>query len=415
MLAGITAGAISVPAQILVPTMAIAANNTGTSTGIVDTTNSLLAGETPKAAFIIGSFHEVANDPGETSHAGIAIGFTDGANNSSISSISQDNVANTNVSKTGFSNNGYCLRGSGGGSTIKLAAASLITEGLELNFSTNSGNSMRFATALFAGPSMQALVGTSDLGTGAGTHSVSLGFEPDIVLTFDANQNLDGSSESLHRIQFGIAVNDGSDTQRCVSQAETDGIATGRPFLLLSSTAAIHAIAHASGASVAKATIGNFSSSGFDYVTDASFGGSDAGWLALDLGGKQFALVDFDTPTSTGDFSITGAGFKPSTAIAVVTSLETVDDFPGSTSDLQSGFAICLIADDEWSTGIRIDSGAATTDTASEASNSAMIGPSATDCDAFKASFVSWDSDGATFNASAIHGTARKGFILFVE
>jgi hypothetical protein len=45
----------------------------------------------------------------------------------------------------------------------------------------------------------------------------------------------------------------------------------------------------------------------------------------------------------------------------------------------------------------------------------AIMGASATDCDAIKGTFTAWTSDGVTLNLSATQGTAKKGFILFVE
>lgn len=38
-----------------------------------------------------------------------------------------------------------------------------------------------------------------------------------------------------------------------------------------------------------------------------------------------------------------------------------------------------------------------------------------TDCDAFEATWQSWTSDGATFDAKTVHGTAKKGFALFMN
>jgi hypothetical protein len=138
--------------------------------------------------------------------------------------------------------------------------------------------------------------------------------------------------------------------------------------------------------------------------------------MALSFGGRQFKLIDYTTPTSTGSQAITGAGFTPQYALLILTNLESTDPtFSISTSTLMGGLSICVIGDEQWSTAISIQSGADPSNTATFTGNYAAISPSSTSAQAGLATLTSFDSDGMTLNWSAVQGTGKKGFILFIE
>lgn len=396
-------------------TIAVQDFTTGTATGSFDYTSSTITGLTPDAALIIGALHDPANDPGETAGASWVFGLASSASGNFLRGRSRTALANSQVTCELGTTPDIELTPNASLPAEKAASTSVISGGINLNYTTNTSPSRRFYYVAFAGPDMSAFQGTAVLNTDTSAEDITApGFEPDAVIGLYSSYTLDSSSSPLV-LSFGIATNDG--TQRCVTYSETTVVTPSRPFMSLLNDSIGALISDTTGALTHKLTAGDFDASGFSITRSASFGtASGFGYLALNFGGRQFKLVDFTTPTSTGNSTITGTGFTPSFALAVLTNLETLNDFPGSTSDNMSGFSICSIGSDEqWAASYRIDSGAATTSTASQVKAAAIMGASATDCDAILGSFVAWTSDGVTINYSAVQGTGKKGFILFVE
>lgn len=392
---------------------------TGSGVVTVGYPTDFLGGTSPKAALMIGTQHAISNDPGETANAQITIAARDSSVRAAVTGFIQDNVASTNTVRYSMKDGRTYRVLNSAGTTVESGTGQLIRNGLQVDWDANDAADRRAAYAAFAGTDLQVKVDVVAMGTASGDLAVSVGFEPDAVIVFGSADStpVGGNLSNGHYLHFGIAVNNGDGTamQRCVVHSEIDGGASGRPQCTLSTDAVVDLNTWTDGSFVRSAALEDLSSTGFNLNRSSSFSSTDVCYLALKLGERRRAkLVDFDSPTSAGSFSITGAGFTPSFAIAVTTSLEAVDAFT-NTDDTKAGFGICLIGNEQWSSAIRSDSAADPTDTASQCSNVALMGPSATDCDAFSATFTSWDSDGATFNATAVHGTAKKCFILFLE
>jgi hypothetical protein len=368
----------------------------------IQSTSTTLTGVTPAAAFLVGSHHRAANDPGETAHAQIM--FSSIANTQYVAwTQSEDNLASTDCNNNS-AQQAIALQNDAGGVTNPISnAESLISGGFEVGFAT-SNVARRVMGASFAGTGVQANNGIIALGTGTSAISVNVGFQPQAVIVYGVSGAL-ASSVASCRYSFGIALASG--TQRSVAAVELDNQAAGSPQQTLYTTNV--------GGQLGTYTLtaGGFSGTGFQVTPSASAGSDDIFYLAL-AGYSNVALVDFTTPTSTGSAAITGAGFTPQYALIVLTNLEVVNTIAAS-SDLQSGFSIGMVnPDDEWSTSIRIDSGADPTDTASNCKNVAILGASATNTAAISATLVSFDSDGMTLNWTAVQATGKKGFVLFI-
>jgi hypothetical protein len=389
--------------------------DTGTATGAQSFTTSTITGVTPKAALVIGALHETANDPGETAAMSLTIGMVDATAGMRSRAHSRDNTASTATGSRIDTNLAFQMRNVSG-SDFKSATGTTTSGGISLNFTQNTAPDTRSLFAAFAGADTSGKVGSRALGTGTSAQDITtVGFEPDVVIFAMAGQNAASSNSPMH-INFGIAVNDGGVTQRSVMWNETNALADSRPFQAIRTDCAVGELSSTDGSVAYKVVASDFDASGFSLTCSASAGSDTVIYTALKFTGRQFKLVDVTTPTSTGSFTITGAGFTPRFALLVLTNLETLDDHPGATDDKQSGFSVCCIGPDEqWSASWRINAAEATTDTASQVSNVAIMGASATDCDAIKGTFTAWTSDGVTLNLSATQGTAKKGFILFVE
>jgi hypothetical protein len=399
-------------------TFAVQDFTTDTGTGLQSYTSATITGVTPVAAFVVSSLHDPTNDPDETAGASINLSFIDATEDLCISTGSKDASTTTDVWRMRH-DLGYNLW-TNDGSNTRRGPGALISGGISLNFTNNEAPSLRSVFAAIAGTDASAHASFQNLGTGTSAIDViGVGFQPDIIIMLGhgASDGPGTADFTTFCYSVGIATNhSGSVTQRCVAGSEFENLADSRPFQTLRTDCAMAEVSSTDGSLLYKVTLSDFDADGFSLTPSADAGSDLVARLALKTTNRSFKLVDFDTPTVTGAHTITGAGFTPRFALAIVTNLEALDSHPGVTSDNQCGFGICLIGSDEqWSTSWRVNSGEATTDTASQASAVALMGPSATDCDANKATFTAWTADGVTLNFSAAQGTAKKGFILFVE
>lgn len=389
-------------------TLPIASGTSAPAT--VSYTSAALSGLTPAGALVIGTIHEVANDPGETAHASLSFGSIVGSGANHITAQSRDATASTTVNRNSSTTTPMRLDTSG--TLLNTTAGATVSGGISLTWTTTATNRRSMAMA-FAGAGTQAKNGVVALGTGTSAINViGVGFQPDIVFLYGNNDDFAAGQTGLYQYTFGVATSDG--TQRCVVGVELNSQAAGAPFQALLTDCAGGANI-ASGTTAHKLVVGGFNSDGFTVTPSTSQGSDDIAYLALKFTGQQVKIVSFTTPTSTGSQAITGAGFTPQAAIVVLTNLETIDSVAGATSDLQSGFAVSFIADEHYAMAARIDSGADPTDTAITCRNVALLGASATSTSAITASLTSFDSDGMTLNYSAVQGTGKKGFILFIE
>lgn len=396
-------------------TIAVQDFATGTTTGSpISYTSATITGLTPAAALIFASQHTPATGASEIANANLGIGFLQGSNQIAMTVTSEDNQT-TSDSRKAYSNTTAALLGGYTGSALLVGSAAAASGGIDITYTTTATSRSAFFVA-FAGPDITAAVGAHDLGNTTSPTSVSLAFEPDVVIiagVASANFTATGASGD-NLLTFGIATKDG--TQRCVMFTELTSNAAGGAPLQAILTNRVGGSLTTAGANPYTITAGGFSGSGFQLTTSAATSGVDVAYMALNFAGRRCKLVDFTTPTSTGSQAITGAGFTPQFALVVLTNLEATDpSFSISTSDLMSGLSICAVGDEQWGHSVRLNSGSDPTDTASFAGNYAVIGASDTDSKAILATLTSFDSDGMTLNYSAVQGTGKKGFILFIE
>jgi len=258
----------------------------------------------------------------------------------------------------------------------------------------------------------QAANGKIGLGTGTSAISVNCGFEPDFVILY-GTCGQDGGGGGFFTYSVGVATKNGD--QHCVLAGEVNARAAGNaPQQAILSNRAGGQINLTDGAKAYDLTVGGFSASGFTVTPSASTTSDDIFYLAVK--GHSAKIIPFTTPTSTGTQIIAGAGFAPTYALAFLTNLESTDPtFPISASNLMAGLGIGMIGtEDQWSKSYRIQNGADPTSTASNVKNVAILGPSNTSTSAISATLASFDSDGMTLDYSAVQGTAKRGFILFL-
>lgn len=392
---------------------------TGTTTGNVDYTSATISGVTPVAALMLYGNQLISSEPGETPAAQpCATIVANSGTGSHFRSLNMDNRADmlsTTVWETGsvFKSINQAFSG-----FDFVGTASLVSGGVRVNYTSATTSSRAYYVA-FAGANVSSNARIVDLANAAGTQTVAaVGFEADVLLAFLPGPTASASAISQYSPCVGVAVNEGGGTivQRCIATHETSAIATSKVYQAIL-TGKLAATLDGSGGKVLDVTAGNFTSTSYDLTTSAAAGNRDLLLLALKFTGGGKKLVDFTTPTSTGNHSVTGAGFTPRLALVFLTNLEAVDpSFPLTASDLMSGFSISAVgADEQWAMSQRVDNLAATSDTSSRVKASAILGANATSTNAIEATLVSFDSDGMTLNYSAVAGTGKKGFILFLQ
>lgn len=394
---------------------AFGAGGTG-NIGAFDYTTSVLSGVTPKAALLLGSGHNIVNDNSGTGHVTMSLGIL--ADNMFCMSATNEN-GNATTHPFRFQTSSYFLNAlTGGFSTIsERATGTLISGGIRLTYDTNNATNNRYAWAAFGGVDTQAKSGTIALGTGTSAIAVSdVGFEPDVVILIGACRGA-AAADANFAYSIGAATKDG--TQRCVLGAEANGAANSEPLQAIRNDYAGGQIANTTGALDYGLLVSAFNGAGFSVTPSASAGSDSIGYLALKLGGRV-KIVDLNTPTSTGNAAITGAGFEPQFALSICTLLEAVNSHPGATSALMEGLSISFIGANQRSAGMWTDSGNATT----SCQNIIPVGNSAITCfSAFnqftttgvQAALTSFDADGLTLNYSVVQAAAKKGFMVLFE
>lgn len=393
---------------------AVKIGTTGTATGNQDYTTSQLAGLTPKVIYGQMSRHAVSADPSEDAYAGIDLASITAASGLDSGFFCNNGVTTGATTGGRFGNRPagttfLTLVNSGAGTDKSSSLTSLLTEGVRLNWTTNSATDRRLGLMFFAGTGLTAYTNVVNLGTGTSAIDVTgPGFAPDCLIVHSNAAGMSGLVQDAGQT-IGFATKDG--TQRCVTFKEAVGT-TSAPYMILKTNAPMAAMGTGL---FYTAPVSDWDANGFS-ITPSNPAGSDRmGYIALKLAGGQAKIIDLTVPTSSGNQSITGVGFRPQAAIIVVTNLEAVDNDTGAASDLQCGYGIAFIADKVVSSVYRIKNNVSPQETRSLTKEGVILGPSNTSCEATSGTFVSWDADGMTINWTAVQAAGKKGFILFLS
>jgi len=123
----------------------------------------------------------------------------------------------------------------------------------------------------------------------------------------------------------------------------------------------------------------------------------------------------FLCPTSTGNHSVTGIGFKPHLVI-FFGGAKADPQGGGSGADMNLWFGVANRALEQWVSTINCINGAATTDaTSAFSATSCILTHTTASAKLFEAAIVSMDDDGFTVNFTTAPGTARRIFYIAYE
>ena len=392
-------------ADVVVARVRVSAN---TSTGNQDITTTDLGGKTPKGVLF---YYVGATGDGAFDDAHIGIGAASGASERwTLYGNSEHGVGSTDT-RRGLLTDEVIRFNVPGSSSIDGEAdiVSFITNGVRINWSNAPSGAYQIIAVFFAG---------DDVDAHADTHAVdpnlditAPGFQPNLVFTATGNLSDDEETSDLN---FGHGWQDGAATPtRSVQNiSEEEGEASGDPTARTLSDRSILALNESSGGVDYEGHYDTFDASGMTYRGDDD--SDDTAYLALRLQDAEIKVGRIDTPTSTGNFGVTGVGFVPDIVFLGMNMLTAIDSATTNGNAGSQGYSVFTDTDED-SLSIQIEDGSGTTDTQSSAEDRAVFLPEDDGTTGFNATYVSMDADGFTLNFTDVLGTARKWFYLAIK
>lgn len=387
-------------------TVAVARFDAPTTTGNTDFTTTDLGGLTPSGVLVFSSGADTDNVAEDATHMGI--GFTDGTEEATVGCYMRNGNA------THESNHFHTDTQTQTLSTNQLFSeanvVSFITNGVRLNF-TDAPSSAHFITIVFfAGTDIaEVQVDTFNIANAQnGTASIStMGGTPDIVFCMNQRQTFPAeSAPGDGRFSFGVAVNDGSQTQRCTAFYTPRAQSTSLCNATIRNNR--FGVCYFNSSVEWTVELTSFDSNGYTVTTrDGTSGGRSISCMAIRLAGDSEAWVgDADPPTSTGSDSITGVGFEPSFVLQGMTMMQTANSNITTGDSGSFGFST-MTTDDQISNAWACEDGASTENAQSLSDNQAVRFTDDAGTETFAATLTSFDSDGWTQNYSAADSTQR--------
>ena len=192
-----------------------------------------------------------------------------------------------------------------------------------------------------------------------------------ILFVFFIGVGVSGTTQADNLIfSFGIAANDGSETQRCLLWSEQDAQAAGVPETILDTGAVGGQLV--AGSLTWTGEVTSFDENGFTLTTrDGGSGGDVLYFLAMKIAGGNKWVGSVDAPTSTGDDVQTGPGFTPTVVIEAL-SMATAENSILATAAAGAFGISVFTATEEFSTSFAIEDAATTRDTQNVSDNQAI-------------------------------------------
>lgn len=375
----------------------------GTTTGNKDITISGFG--TPKAAMFIFS-RGATDDTAYTGAARFGVGFTDGTTDYCFGVVSLDNSASGDSAREYYA--GVIDEIWTNGASARATFNSWITDGVRINVSDAPSANCLVTVILFGGSDLSVDVGTLTMNGTSAVDVTGPGFEPDLVFLGCIGDDNTSLSTNLYT-SFGVAVNDGSDTQRVTKIYSDDGAATMNCIASVQSDAAVGQGANDS--FTWDGTVGSFDSSGFSVTGDLSGNTDIVMYMAINLGGGEASLFTTTWPTS-GNYAETTPGFTP--IFGMINSVVGVSTINSITTSGVWGWSLAAFDDSNIYTVNAVDEdGLGTSDTATMSSDQLRI----LDVDQSNeviASSYAFDSDGWDFTLSTNPASAFLGWGLAI-
>lgn len=253
---------------------------------------------------------------------------------------------------------------------------------------------------------MQTKVGNFTKNTATGTQAITgVGFTPKLVFFFTAGATADATFQAGIRGCVGVAVSTSSNGNASIGIFDVDNVAASVDGESAHRNC-INFVDNPSGIAGQgqedKADLQSWDVDGFTLNWSQNNTGRAAiiHYLALYDPAMQVSLIEWTTPTSTGNKSATGAGFKPDFVFHIGTSSGNQDTFVGAYGP---AFGAMDANNNQWSMSLGATTNANPTNSNREYLLTACYRNTFAN---HTATMVSMDADGFTLNFSAVSGTA---------
>lgn len=292
---------------------------TPTSTGNFDITDAGIT-DTPKLVIIVGG----ASGGSETIDARMMIGAYDGTDQFFTALWSQDNQLSANAERR--RNTGQILRNAESTAFLAAAATTFLSNGVRLNFATASV-ARNYMAIFFWGDDFEAKIGSVAYGTGTSAIATTgVGFQPNALMFASVGQGGANTTIGIGAFTLGMAVdNSGGVQQRGFFYFSPDPRGAGPgPSTLIDDTACngeIYASNNPGDANPGLNIVFNsFDADGFTVTPSASSSNVTGYYIAMRFNGREVALANLASPTSTGTVGVS-PGFAPQMCFGVSTRL----------------------------------------------------------------------------------------------
>jgi len=244
----------------------------------------------------------------------LGIGFTDGTTGVSFSSRSQDGADTMNTFRGQRTTTELIHTVTLAGLEGYAAFSAWLANGIRINVVDDFAAQYLLTVAIIGDSALQANVGiVSALNTVDGvTDITTVGFEASLALLAGTRLSSVGDSGTApFLLSVGVAVNDGASTQGSIGCYSGDGVSSADVRAVTSSLYALQ-YAHSDTDSRNGAfQVGQWDASGFSLTerNEAISAPTGVGYLALDIGTQEAAVLDVSTPTTIGSNTVS-VGFE---------------------------------------------------------------------------------------------------------
>lgn len=376
--------------------------STGTGSSVSFTSSGF---GTPTGAIILWSAATSSN--ADTAHARNAITLWAGSNTGSVYAITQDNKATT-VTNRGIYDSVIANLPNSSGTADFVGSISTTTDGITITFSDTPAADYKVTIVLFGGDAVCS-VGAVDIGQvgNGGSYTYTNAAEsPDVVFFVSSNSTGINTTSSSAYFMFGMAVNDGSMTQRTVTWSEAYNSGASAITIVVKKNALFTEPNLTDYLSLTAFTSTGFTLTGTNTTNTTA--------IILTVSGLTgVSLDDTAMPSSTGTTSWTGPGFEPDLLFNVQTGVPAYN-----ANDWSQDLNLTMGCTDGITTGGVADyalDGAVTTDTANRHNTTLGTTNQTAADEQWNFTLDSFDSDGYNFAYTEVGTSGDIGFTLAIQ
>lgn len=298
----------------------------------------------------------------------------------------------------------------------ELSFNSFITDGVRCDIDNAFSTGFKIIAVLTGGDDVSVDVGQITLpnAVDATQATTAPAFTPDFVKFASISHATDSIATTTWMLSRGVCVNDGSATQRAYSSYRknaagttihgadliTDGVGTGYTV---------------SGVVDWRAELTSFDLNGFTLTNRDNASGSPEIWyVAVKCPSNSVWAGTYAAPTATGNDAVTAPAFKPQYLELGLSRIVTADTNATDNDSAQHGWSVNT-ASAQYSVCTTSEDNAGTSVEKSIVDSEAINAPSFDGTSEYLGTLSSFDTNGWTFNFSAVRGSASKWWAFAVE